>query len=141
LPITRIWKKGDKVKISFDMPVQVLPGGPSYPHAVAFQRGPQVLALDKSLNPGVDTLSSITYAAAVRGSDRIDAAGGSGPSTPARGSQLTDASAALPPTWSWKEAFYLDAKIGDTSKKVMLVPFAEAGQTTGDVAVWVTALQ
>jgi uncharacterized protein len=122
LSIKRTWKKGDTVRISFAMPVQVLPGGLSYPNAVAFKRGPQVLALDKSLNPGVDTLSNITYAAA-------------------RTSQLTDASAALPPTWSWKEAFYLDAKIGDTSKKVMLVPFAEAGQTTGDVAVWVTALQ
>ena len=102
------------------------------PTAVAFQRGPQVLALDKALNPGVDTLSNIHYAGATLGSGRIAAAGAL---------RLTDASAALPASWGWKEAFYLDAKIGATSKNVILVPFAEAGQTTGDVAVWVTALQ
>jgi len=123
LAIKRTWKKGDKIKISFAMPVEVLPGGLSYPHMVAFRRGPQVLALDKALNPGVDSLINITYAAA------------------ASGPQLADASATLPAAWGWKEAFYLDAKIGDTSKKVMLVPFAEAGQTSGDVAVWVTSLQ
>ena len=90
---------------------------------MAFRRGPQVLALDKALNPGVDSLINITYAAA------------------ATGPQLADASATLPAAWGWKEAFYLDAKIGGTSKKVMLVPFAEAGQTSGDVAVWVTSIQ
>jgi len=127
--IKRSWKKGDAVKISFTMPVEVLPGGISYPHAVAFRRGPQVLALDKALNPGVDSLGDISYAG---GSAHHDATGRL---------RLTDASAALPAAWSWKEAFYLDAKIGDTSKKVMLVPFAEASQTTGDVAVWVNSHQ
>ena len=126
--IKRSWKKGDAVRISFTMPVEVLPGGISYPHAVAFRRGPQILALDKALNPGVDSLSNISYA------------GGSGQTGAAVGLRLTDASAALPAAWIWKEAFYLDAKIGDTSKKVILVPFAESSQTTGDVAVWVNSL-
>lgn len=117
LSIRRRWKKGDRIEVRMDIPIKVLPGGLSYPHAVAIRRGPQVLALDKGLNAGIDSLS------AVRCGDV---------------SMISDASTALPPDWGWKEAFYLEAKIGDLRKKLMLVPFAEAGQDTNDVAVWIT---
>jgi DUF1680 family protein len=50
LKIEREWKNGDTVEIAIDMTVQVLPGGKSYPDAVAIQRGPQVLAAETSLN-------------------------------------------------------------------------------------------
>ncbi len=51
LVIDRDWKSGDTVDINIDMTVQVIPGGKSYPDAVAIQRGPQVLAAEDSLNP------------------------------------------------------------------------------------------
>ncbi|HTR28215.1 MAG TPA: beta-L-arabinofuranosidase domain-containing protein [Puia sp.] len=116
LAIRRSWKAGDRVKILFDMPVQVVPGGPTYPDAVAILRGPQVLAVDKGLNPGIDTAAVIQY----DGRNR-----------------LTDANATLPAGWSWKEAFYIDAKVGDIKKKIVVVPFAEAGQKSDAVEVWI----
>lgn len=117
LYVHRTWKPGDHLTIRFDMPVKVLPGGASYPNAVAIQRGPQVLAIDKGLTAGLDTLSTITYSG---------------------NTQLTDATAALPKDWDWKEAFFIDAKVNAAPQKLLLVPFAEAGQKTGEVQVWVT---
>jgi hypothetical protein len=93
-----------------------LPGGISYPNAVAIQRGPQVLAIDQGLNPGIDSVSSVRYI------------GGSG---------LVDAGAVLPADWDWKEAFFVDAQVNHVLKKVILVPFAEAGQKTDAVEVWI----
>ena len=50
LTINRLWKLGDKISISFDMPIQFIDGGKSYPDQIAFKRGPQVLAFDSDLN-------------------------------------------------------------------------------------------
>ena len=111
LTIQRKWTPGEHVDITFGMPVEVLAGGPSYPNAVAIKRGPQVFAVDKGLNPGYDSTAKMKFAA-----------------TPT----MTDAAQALPDNWSWKEAFYLDA-----SKKWILVPFAEAGQDSANIAVWI----
>jgi len=116
LAIQRQWKAGDRVEISFEMPVEVLPGGISYPNAIAIKRGPQVLAIDQGLNPGIDSVSSVTYVG---------------------NSRLVDAGAAIPAAWDWKEAFYLDAQINHIPKKIVLVPFAEAGQKTDAVEVWI----
>jgi len=116
LSINRTWASGDRVKVTFDMPVEVLPGGISYPNSVAIKRGPQVLAIDRTLNAGIDSGSEVAY---------ID------------NSRLTDAEAALPADWDWKEAFYLNANVDGSPKKVVLVPFAEAGQKAGEVAVWI----
>jgi len=116
LAIRREWKAGDRAKVTFEMPVEVLPGGPSYPNAVAIKRGPQVLAIDKGLNPGIDSPGGVNYPGSVR---------------------LTDAGAALPGDWDWKEAFYLDADVKDGRRAVLMVPFAEAGQKSGEVAVWI----
>jgi len=96
--------------------VEVLPGGISYPNAIAIKRGPQVLAIDQGLNPGIDSVSSVTYVG---------------------NSRLVDAGAAIPAAWDWKEAFYLDAQINHIPKKIVLVPFAEAGQKTDAVEVWI----
>jgi DUF1680 family protein len=50
LAIERKWKDGDTVEIDMDMTVRAVPGGMSYPDAVAVVRGPQVLAAENSLN-------------------------------------------------------------------------------------------
>ncbi len=57
LRIERTWKPGDQVVIDLDLTVQVLRGGPTYPHARAVQRGPQLLALDRSINPSLTYLT------------------------------------------------------------------------------------
>ena len=49
LVIQRAWKPGDSVEVSMRMEVVSLDGGPSYPQKVAFQRGPQVLAVDEDV--------------------------------------------------------------------------------------------
>ncbi|HEY1216473.1 MAG TPA: beta-L-arabinofuranosidase domain-containing protein [Bryobacteraceae bacterium] len=105
LTIQRKWTPGEHVQVTFDIPVDILPGGPSYPNAIAVKRGPQVLAIDKALN---DSSAGIHY----NGQPK-----------------LSDAATVLPNSWSWKEAFYLG--------KWVLVPFAEAGQTNGEVVVWI----
>lgn len=104
LAIKRVWAAGDVVTVTFDMPVEVLSGGITFPNSVAIKRGPQVLAVDRGLDTGV-----VTYTGHVR---------------------LTDAGAALPADWGWKEAYYLD-------QKIVLVPFAEAGQKSDEVEVWI----
>ena len=116
LAIRRSWEPGDRVSVTMDILVDILPGGASYPNAIAIQRGPQILAVDKGLNPGIDTAVMIRYDG---------------------GNQLADAKSTLPADWNWKEAFYIDAKVGDTQKKIVVVPFAEAGQQQGNVEVWI----
>ena len=117
LAIQRKWQPGDHVRITFEMPVEVLPGGISYPNAVAIKRGPQVLAIDKALNPGIDTLATVRYLAA---------------------SELSHTGPPLPASWDWNEVFYLDAKVNNAPQKLLLVPFAEAGQNATPIAVWIT---
>jgi len=51
LTIERDWRPADVVSINFDIPVQVVPGGISYPNQIAIKREPQVLAVDALLNP------------------------------------------------------------------------------------------
>ncbi|MBC7887870.1 MAG: glycoside hydrolase family 127 protein [Ferruginibacter sp.] len=113
--IKRIWKKGDKVLISFNMPTIVLDGGKSYPGQVAFQRGPQVLAFDKNIN-----------GFAVEGV-RIDS----------KNIQLQPALTALPAGWIGGEAFQLKATENNKDKSIILVPYADASQTGGDITTWI----
>jgi hypothetical protein len=51
--INREWKDGDKIEIAMEITTQVLSGGKTYPDAVAVRVGPQVLALEQELNPGL----------------------------------------------------------------------------------------
>lgn len=54
--ITRRWGKDHKVNIRMDMTVRAHDGGISYPNSLAFQRGPQVMAVERSLNPAITNL-------------------------------------------------------------------------------------
>ena len=116
LAINRKWSPGDKLEITFYMPIQVLPGGVSYPNAIAIKRGPQVLAIDKDLNKEIGGINTVSFSNA---------------------KELTTADSALPADWDWREAFSADMKINNIPEKVVLVPFAEAGQKSGDVEVWI----
>jgi DUF1680 family protein len=103
LTIERAWKDGDQVSVKMDMTVQVVPGGPTYNQSVAIQRGPQVLALEESLNPEVPSLDT------------------AGPASLAP--HVRDASSSLGIEWTGIAAYSVD---GANGKPLVLVPFADA---------------
>ena len=116
--INKNWSPGEKIMISFDMPVAMIAGGKSYPNQIALQRGPQILAMDKSLNAGhVHEFISNAKTEIVIGS-----------------SNLKNESDLLPTTWIGKQAYSID--VLNKQEKIILVPFAEASQTEGDMRVW-----
>jgi uncharacterized protein len=117
LKIKRKWKAGDKLLLSFEMPAQVIAGGISYPSKIAIKRGPQVLAIDAALNAGIDSLHSLVYK-----KDNM---------------ALADAVETLPLDWGWKQAYSLPLQINDKPRKVIMVPFAEAGQKATEIMVWI----
>jgi hypothetical protein len=47
---------------------------------------------------------------------------------------LTDEAKLLPPDWFGKQAY--SVRILNSNEKIVLVPFAEASQTGGDMKVW-----
>ncbi|MBK8054474.1 MAG: glycoside hydrolase family 127 protein [Saprospiraceae bacterium] len=118
ITITKNWKPGEKVMISFDMPATTIQGGKNYPNQIAFQRGPQVLALDGSLNSAVvnDLFSSLKEGISI-----------DNPS-------LANESKLLPANWVGKQAYSVN--ILNSNEKIVLVPFAEASQTDGEMRVW-----
>jgi DUF1680 family protein len=112
--IDRLWKNGDKVDVSFSMPVKILDGGKSYPGQVALKRGPQVLAFDQSLNK--------TDAAKV--------------SISAESVQLKEVEGVLPQGWIGTQAYQIDAMANGAPVKIILVPFCDASQSGGVVSTW-----
>ncbi len=56
LVLPRTWGKDQVVDIRMDMTVRAHDGGISYPDSLAYQRGPQVLAVDRSVNPAIPYL-------------------------------------------------------------------------------------
>ncbi|MBS1531022.1 MAG: glycoside hydrolase family 127 protein, partial [Bacteroidetes bacterium] len=116
LTISRMWAPGDKVAISFEMPVQVIPGGLSYPNAVAIKRGPQVFSVDLGLNKDITALNNVIFSNA---------------------GIFADEKNLLPAGWGWKEAYSVQMNVNNKPQKVIIVPFSEAGQDTSPIAVWI----
>lgn len=119
LTIERNWRPGDKLKIEFDIPTIILPGGKSYPDRIAIKRGPQVLALDQSLNPAIypDSL-------AMRITDKT-------------GLTLFHPVKSLSGNWIGKQAYSIMTEDKQRkSKEIILVPFSDASQTGADSKVW-----
>ena len=122
LRLERTWQRGDRIEIKMDLTVQVLPGGKSYRQFLAIQRGPQVLALERSLNPGLPFLHRAA------------------PASPGE-IQLADAAKRLPGNWPGAQAYSIQGITADrpvrgvqtvTRKELILVPFADAR----DYRVW-----
>jgi DUF1680 family protein len=117
--IDRVWKKGDKVAINFTMPTMVLDGGKSYPGQIAFQHGPQILAFDKNINGfGADMVAIDT-----------------------KNIQLQPFTTTFPKNWVGSEAFQLKALADNAVKNILLVPYADAGQTSGAVSTWMKKVE
>jgi len=123
LTINRVWKSGDKIKVAFKIPVKEIVGGKSYPGELAFQRGPQVLALDESLNTvAVKNLLSITEQKLLV-------------KKPGNNSEAD----VLPKEWIGQQAYKVNIVTPEKQKRkqqIVLVPFADASQTGVDVKVW-----
>ena len=117
LKIERKWNPKDVVNISFQIAVELLPGGKSYPGKIAVKRGPQVLAADHYLNKDAGSLKEL-----ICRKDKIT---------------LTGAPNALPAGWSWKEAFTLQVEQHQKPERIILVPFSEAGQNGTEIATWI----
>ncbi len=116
ITINRTWKPGDKIQISFEMPLKDIAGGKSYPGQTALQRGPQILALDETVNSS-NTLQLLS------GSPDVTA-----------GTNLQNDFKLLPAGWIGRQAYSMD--LSTKNEKIILVPFADASQTGGDMRVW-----
>jgi DUF1680 family protein len=108
LEIARAWKPGDTIMIAMDLTVQWLDGGKSYPGYIAAQRGPQVLAAEAAVNPGL----------------ALDGA------TARRVARLRSLPSALPAGWGGDQAYAVESGAGG---KLVLVPFSD-GQ---EMRVWI----
>jgi len=108
--------KSSKILVSFDLDTHLLDGGISYPGYVAIKNGCQILALDQSLNPEIKNLDNVEIESATI-------------------SQLTSNS--LPKGWIGSEIYSMNGFVDNKPIILNLVPFAEAGQTGGELRVWI----
>jgi len=115
LNLDKTWSENSKIKVSMDLNVQELDGGMSYPGFVAIKTGPQILAFDQALNPGIDDVSKIEIT-----------------SSTLQPLPVTE----LPEDWFGKQIYGNAAIYSGQPVTLKLVPFAEAGQTGGEVRVW-----
>ncbi|MHC0442526.1 beta-L-arabinofuranosidase domain-containing protein [Flavobacterium sp. 3-210] len=120
ISIDRVWKKGDQIEVLFHLPVLVLQGGKSYPDQLALQRGPQILAFDKSLNGDLD-LSAI--------------------SLNPKDLELQLSGFSLPSNWIGGEIFKVKAEAKNGPQDVLLVPYADAGQSGGVISTWIKTIK
>jgi DUF1680 family protein len=68
LRVTRVWNSGDRLNVAMDLAVRFANGGRSYPGHIAVERGPLLLALEKSANL---QLPGIQSAALKQGGERL----------------------------------------------------------------------
>lgn len=109
LVINREWKKGDMLKIKIDMTVNLVSGAPTYPDQVAVERGPQVLALESAVNPGLGPLEDAKI-----------------PATDAAQLELTGAPTQMPPTWAGDQCYRVEGQVDGRPASLFMVPFADA---------------
>ena len=116
LNIDETWNKNSIIKVSFDLKTVRLDGGISYPNSTAFKTGPQVLAIDQSLNATIKNLNEVRI-----GNDAI----------------ISGSKTLLPTGWVGLQVFKANATYNGKPIDLILVPFADAGQTGGEVRVWI----
>jgi DUF1680 family protein len=115
LTISRLWKPGDTIIIDFDIPIKIIHGGHNYKDFIAFQRGPQILSADSSLNR-TNPLSIIPKQLQL---PKII---------------LSENSSVLPDGWIGSQAYSFSEGNGSD---LVLVPFSDAGQTGSKTQIWI----
>ncbi|HMH22517.1 MAG TPA: beta-L-arabinofuranosidase domain-containing protein [Puia sp.] len=116
--VERVWKSNDRVIVRFDMPLQVLDGGLSYPGFIAFRRGPQVLAMDAVFNPPGKDLLPVSF-------DKDSKFA------------IHTANNVLAEGWVGKQAYSITLDTDKKRRLFILVPFADAGQQSTRQQVWI----
>ncbi|MGJ1405210.1 MULTISPECIES: beta-L-arabinofuranosidase domain-containing protein [Sphingobacterium] len=123
LKIERQWKDKDKIVVSFDIETEIINGGKTYPNSFTLKRGPQIFALDQSLNPQLQ-LDKTKFVYPLQ--DNI---------------KLTDAQDKLPKGWVGTLAYATEIKTADNGQQsLVFVPYADASQTGGFSTLWVPAI-
>ncbi len=117
LKIDRKWQKSDKVEVKINFPVKVLEGEHNYPNHYAIKYGAQVLAVDADVNQ-IDNLDEVLFQKKAKTTIK-----------PYKGK--------MPENWKGKQCFVSNAVKTKSGKQVILVPFADASQTGGDINVWI----
>jgi DUF1680 family protein len=125
ITIDRTWQDKDRVTILMDFSPTVITGAPTYPDAVAVERGPQLLVADEKLNPGSSPWTTDLWLTGLASTSLT----------------LRDASASLPAKWIGKQAYgvpgyFGNAALGKRSVELILVPLADAGQLGGEYRTW-----
>lgn len=116
LTLSQAWSKGTVIQVSFALHPQLLDGGKSYPGFVALKNGPQVLALDQALNPQINDVATVSLnSATLKALPKSQ----------------------LPKGWLGSQIYSVQGMADGKPTTLTVVPFAEAGQTGGDLAVWV----
>ena len=115
LTIKRAWSTTENIAIIFDINTSVLEGGKSYPNSIAFKRGPQVLALDESLNNN-------NFTTIIK--EPLSA------KTPVI---FTNELKKLPVNWIGNQAYIFK----NNNQKLILIPFSDASQTGSKIKVWI----
>lgn len=109
LSITREWKRGDTVKITMNLTVHTITGPVSPAGEIAIQRGPQILALDKTLNPAISDVK--TVAPLSTDPTRLD---------------LRPVESRFPASWTGNQAYTLKGEYNGRLQQLLMVPFADA---------------
>ncbi|HTB24976.1 MAG TPA: beta-L-arabinofuranosidase domain-containing protein [Puia sp.] len=115
LTIEKLWEPGEKIIIDFDIPVKIIQGGHNYKDFIAFQRGPQILSADSSLNHAYP----LSISEKQLQNPKI---------------KLNEDPAALTAGWIGNQAYSFTVSNGS---KLVLVPFADAGQSGSKTQVWI----
>ena len=116
LNIDQTWNINSIIRVSFNLNDQILDGGKSYPGYIALRVGPQVLAVDQSLNPGIIDLDKLSF-----GTPKLS----------------TVSKTLLPESWIGSQIYTSKAFYDGKPVDLKLVPFADASQTGGDIRVWI----
>lgn len=125
LDLTRVWSPKNTIRIQIGLPIKAVSGAPTYPNYVALRRGPQILTLEKRLNPQVKFLHRCAVASS--------------------NGTLRSANAALPDDWAGRQGYSVDGftgvpqpgadQLNRESTQLVFVPFADSV----DHRVWVLA--
>ncbi len=108
LTIAREWKRGDTVKIEIDLTRQIIAGSGNHAGEIALKRGPQVMALGATLNPGIKDLSQAA----------LITSGGAPSLMPTEGALLSN--------WVSDQAYTVEGEYSREPQRFTMVPFADA---------------
>jgi DUF1680 family protein len=117
LTIKKKWEGKETISISMDMNPKLLKGKKRYPGYFALKYGPQILAVDNLVNPGIDP-------------DKISL-------TKEDDISIKPYIGEMPESWAGNQAFISNVVYSGKNKPVILVPFADAGQFGNEYIVWI----